>query len=75
MALQTPANNEKQRQKEGRQALGIARGLRLMRAANLLLTSVEPLLGRSKSFDGDVRLLRAAAEQMTDWAEEEGLKS
>lgn len=74
MALQTAVNNEKQRQREGRQALGIARGLRLMRAANLLLTSVGPLLGRSKSFDGDVRLLRAAAEQMTEWAHEEGLK-
>lgn len=75
MALQTAANNAKQREKEGRQALGIARGLRLMRAANLLLTSVGPLLGRSKSFDGDVRMVRAAVEAMGEWAQEEGIKS
>lgn len=75
MALHTAVNNQKQREREGRQALGIARGLRLMRAANLLLTSVGPLLGRSKSFDGDVRMVRAAAEAMNQWAREEGIRS
>lgn len=75
MALHTAVNNQKQREREGRQALGIARGLRLMRAANLLLTSAGPLLGRSKSFDGDVRMVRAAAEAMSEWAREEGIRS
>jgi len=75
VALHTAVNNQKQREREGRQALGIARGLRLMRAANLLLTSVGPLLGRSKSFDGDVRMVRAAAEAMNQWAREEGIRS
>jgi len=75
VALATATNNAKQREREGRQALGIARGLRLMRAANLLLTSCGPLLGRSKSFDGDIRMLRAAAERMSEWAQEEGIKS
>lgn len=74
MALHTAKSSNKVREKEGRTAMGIARGLRLMRATNLLLTSVRPLMGRSAVFDGDVRMVRAAAEAMSEWAKAEGIK-
>lgn len=74
MALHTAKSSNRVREKEGRTALGIARALKLMRAANLLLTSVQPLIGRSAAFDADVRMVRAAAESMTEWAHQEGIR-
>lgn len=74
MALHTAKSSNRVREREGRDAMGIARALRLMRAANLLLTSVQPLVGLSPAFDSDVRMVRAAAEAMTDWAHREGIK-
>jgi hypothetical protein len=62
------------REVDGRLALGIARGLRLLRSARLMLTSVGEVEGQSRSFDGDVRMVRAAVMDMERWAREEGVK-
>ena len=65
----------KVREKEGRQALGICRGLRLLRSVKLLLTSVQEVAGQSATVDGDVRMVRTAVELMERWAEEEGIRA
>jgi len=59
---------------DGKNALGICRALKLLRAARLMLTSVGAVEGQSRSFDGDVRMLRTAVREMEKWAQEEGIK-
>jgi hypothetical protein len=46
----------------------------LLRAARLMLTSVGAVAGQSRSFDGDVRMVRAAVTEMERWAREEGIQ-
>lgn len=75
MALQTAANNQKQRERDGRRALLLARSMRLLRAVRLMLTSVNSVSGQSKCFDSDVRMVRAAADGMSEVAREEGILS
>ena len=59
---------------DGRHSLGICRALRLLRAARLMLSSVGAVEGLSRSFDGDVRMVRTAAGQLEEWAKQEGIK-
>jgi histidine ammonia-lyase len=59
---------------DGKAALGICRALKLLRAARLMLTSVGAVEGQSRSFDGDVRMVRAAVSEMERWAQEEGIQ-
>lgn len=59
---------------DGVHALGMCRALRLLRAARLMLTSVGAVEGQSRSFDGDVRMVRTAVEAMEEWAHKEGIK-
>lgn len=61
-------------QREGVQALGICRAMRLLRAARLLLTSVGAVEGQSRCLDGDVRMLRMAVSGMEEWAKREGVR-
>lgn len=75
MALQTATNNERQRLKEGRQALLIARSLRLLRHVKVMLTSYEQVAGQSRAFDSDMRMVRVFADDMERSAQEEGIKS
>ena len=64
----------RERDAEGRLALGIARGLRLLRATKLMLTSVTAVQGQSRVFDGDVGMVRTAVAAMERWAHEEGVR-
>jgi hypothetical protein len=48
--------------------------LKLLRAARLMLTSVSAVEGYSRSFDGDVRMVRTAVRQLEEWARKEGIK-
>ena len=59
---------------DGRQALGICRALKLLRAAKLMLTSVGAVEGHSRSFDGDVRMVRTAVKLFEEWAKKEGVR-
>lgn len=59
---------------DGRHSLGICRALKLLRAARLMLSSVGAVEGLSRSFDGDVRMVRAAVVQLEEWAKQEGIK-
>jgi hypothetical protein len=59
---------------DGRHSLGICRALKLLRAARLMLTSVGAVEGMSRSFDGDVRMVRTAVMDMERWAREEGVR-
>ena len=59
---------------DGRHALGICRALKLLRAAKLMLTSVGAVEGHSRSFDGDVRMVRTAVRQREEWARKEGVR-
>lgn len=58
---------------DGKAALGLCRALKLLRAARLMLTSVGAVEGQSRSFDGDVRMVRTAVAEMERWATEEGI--
>jgi hypothetical protein len=42
---------------------------------NLMLTSAAAVRGQSRVFDGDLRMVREAAELMNDWAKDEGTKT
>lgn len=75
MALKTPKTCPKEREREGRRALLLARSMRLLRAVRLMLTSVNSVSGQSKCFDSDVRMVRAAADGMSEVAREEGILS
>jgi hypothetical protein len=59
---------------DGRHSLGICRALKLLRAARLMLTSVSAVEGYSRSFDGDVRMVRTAVRALEEWARKEGIK-
>jgi histidine ammonia-lyase len=59
---------------DGRHSLGICRALKLLRAARLMLSSVGAVEGLSRSFDGDVRMVRTAVGQLEEWAKQEGIK-
>jgi hypothetical protein len=59
---------------DGRHSLGICRALKLLRAARLMLSSVGAVEGLSRSFDGDVRMVRTAVRQLEEWAKQEGIK-
>jgi hypothetical protein len=48
--------------------------LKLLRASRLMLSSVSAVEGLSRSFDGDVRMVRAAVGQLEEWAKQEGIK-
>jgi hypothetical protein len=60
---------------DGRHSLGICRALKLLRAARLMLSSVGAVEGLSRSFDGDVRMVRTAVRQLEEWAHKEGVKT
>jgi hypothetical protein len=59
---------------DGRHSLGICRALKLLRAARLMLSSVGAVEGLSRSFDGDVRMVRTAVVQLEEWARSEGIR-
>lgn len=59
---------------DGQQALGICRALKLLRATRLMLTSVGAVEGQSRSFDGDVRMVRTAVKLFEEWAKKEGVR-
>ena len=62
------------RANDGRHSLGICRALKLLRAARLMLSSVGAVEGLSRSFDGDVRMVRTAVGQLEEWARNEGIR-
>lgn len=59
---------------DGKHALLICRALKLLRATRLMLTSVGAVEGLSRSFDGDVRMVRTAVTEMEQCATEEGIR-
>lgn len=75
MAHQTTATSDAARRREAKQALGLARACRLLRAVNLMLTSAGSVRGQSRVFDGDLRMVREAAVLMNEWAKDEGTKT